>query len=102
MKDEGFQSLGDIFSKKQEQKKTAIKPPAYQWQELALKIILEFNIPPFKKSSIFKVCRDHPMGYIERCLADTRELCQSGQKWRYFLKVVSEEKKQTENKEEKK
>jgi len=86
-KDEGFQSLGDIFVKK---KKDGKKPPAYQWQELALKIILELSVPPLKKSSIFKVCRDYPKEYVERCLTDTKELCKGGDGCLYFLKVISD------------
>jgi len=84
--DEGFQKLGDLMDKKSQTK----KPPAYQWQDLALKVVEELDIPNFKRSSIFKVCRDHPKSFIEICLADTKELCKSGEKWRYFLKLINE------------
>lgn len=69
-------------------KKAGPKAPAYAWQDLALKIERELHVPKFKRSSIFKVCRDYPRAVIEHCLADTKELCQSGEQWRYFLKVV--------------
>lgn len=90
------QSLGDIFNLKREEK----KPPAYRWQELALKIINDLNIPNFKKSSIFKVCRDRPSEFVLRCFNDTKELCKTKDKWRYFLKVVSEERLKTNQKEQ--
>ncbi len=73
--------------------KTSIpKPPAYQWQDLALKIIKELNIPDFKKSSVFKVCRDNSQARIIQALTDTKELCQTGQKWQYFFKIINPKK----------
>jgi hypothetical protein len=84
-----FQSFGSIFTQKK--KKAVKKPPAYGWQDLALKIIAELGIPGFKRSSIFKICRDNPKEFAERCLNDTKELCKSGESWKYFLKVVNEE-----------
>jgi hypothetical protein len=90
-KNEDFQSLGAIFSAKI--KVQAKKPPAYAWQDLALKILGELNAPNFKRSSIFKICRDYPKDFVERCVNDTKELCKSGERWKYFLKVVSEETK---------
>lgn len=77
-------SFADILKNKTAGK----KPPAYPWQDMALRIEREINIPKFKRSAVFKVCRDYPRSVIERCLADTKELCQSGEKWRYFFKVV--------------
>ncbi len=85
-KDEGFQSLGTLFSQKREETK---KPPAYQWQDLALRVFKELNAPPFKKGSVFKICRDNSKDFVERCLNDTKELCKSGEKWKYFFKVVT-------------
>lgn len=71
------------------QNKTAgKKPPAYPWQDLALKIERELRVPGFKRNAVFKVCRDYPRSVIERCLADTKELCLSPQKWPYFFKAV--------------
>ncbi len=87
-KDGDWENLGDLFGKTPTK-----KPPAFEWQELALKIMQELNIPPFKRSSIFKVCRDNHKETIERALADTKELCTSGEKWKYFLKIISEGKK---------
>ncbi|HTW96555.1 MAG TPA: hypothetical protein VMD74_02765 [Candidatus Methylomirabilis sp.] len=93
-KNDGFQSLGAIFiGKKNIQIK---KPPAYPWQDLALKIIAELGVPGFKRNSIFKICRDNPQEFVERCLNDTKELCKSGECWKYFLKVVNEERKRRE------
>jgi len=66
----------------------AKKAPAYPWQDLALRIIQELAIPPFKKSAVFKVCRDNSKDYIEKCLNETKELAQGQESWRYFFKVV--------------
>ncbi|MCX6793001.1 MAG: hypothetical protein NTY12_03155 [Candidatus Falkowbacteria bacterium] len=87
-------SFGDILKTKTAGK----KPPAYAWQDLALRIQKELRIPPFKRSSIFKACRDYPRSVIERCLADTKELCKSGEQWRYFFKTLATS-HQTENTE---
>ena len=81
-----FEGFGAIFAQKKRVNEK--KPPAYQWQELALKIIKDLNVPNFKRSSIFKVCRDNSQEAIERSLNDTKELCKSGEKWKYFLKVI--------------
>lgn len=88
-----FESLGSIFIQKKG--RATKKPPAYPWQDLALKVIAELSAPNFKRASIFKICRDYPEEFVERCLNDTKELCQSGVKWKYFLKVVSEERKRS-------
>ncbi len=84
--DNGFEGLGAIFASRVQQKK--VKAPAYEWQDLALRIIQELSVPGFKRNSIFKVCKDNDKMAIERALNDTKELCQSGQKWAYFLKVI--------------
>lgn len=84
--DDGFQNLGSIFASRVQVKK--VKPPAHEWQDLALTIIKELSVPTFKRNSIFKVCKDNDKIAIERALNDTRELCKSGQKWSYFLKVI--------------
>ena len=90
-----FSSLGSIFVMK---KKQAVKkPPAYAWQEFALAVAAELGAPAFKRASVFKICRDYPKEFVERCLNDTKELCQSGEKWKYFFKVVAEEAKKTRN-----
>ncbi|HMB65585.1 MAG TPA: hypothetical protein VKO42_01805 [Patescibacteria group bacterium] len=85
-KNNGFENIGDIFKKKQQTQ----KPPAYQWQDLALRVIKELNIPNFKRSSVFKACKGNSRQFIEQCLADTKELCDSKDKWRYFFKIVNE------------
>lgn len=82
-KDSGFSSWADIYSKKESK-----KAPAYPWQDLALRVIAELGIPNFKRSSVFKICKDNPSELVERALNDTKELCTDGAKWRYFFKVV--------------
>ncbi len=69
------------------------KMPAYAWQDLALRVIKELNIPDFKRSAVFKVCKQKSRIYIEKALNDTKELCQSGEKWKYFFKVIAGGKK---------
>ncbi|MBA3047568.1 hypothetical protein KKC83_06705 [Patescibacteria group bacterium] len=80
-----FEKIGNLFNKK-----TAAKPPAYQWQDLALRIINELAIPNFKRSSVFKICKEKPKNFIESCLNDTKELCKTGDKWKYFFKIVGQ------------
>ena len=82
---EDFKSLSDIFKVKAVK---SVKPPAYPWQDLALRIIKELNIPTFKRSSVFKVCKNKPISVIERALNDTKELCKTGTQWKYFFKVL--------------
>ncbi len=84
-----FSSFKDIFKNKP----AAVKPPAYPWQELALRIIEELSIPGFKRSSVFKICRDLPASTVERALNDTKELCKTGVAWKYFFKVIDASKK---------
>ncbi len=83
MKDEGFVGLGQIFSARK-----VVKGPAHEWQDLALSIIKELNVPGFKRASVFKACKDNDKQFILNCLNDTKELCQSGEKWKYFFKIV--------------
>lgn len=73
--------------------KKSKKMPAYAWQDLALRVIKELNIPAFKKSAVFKVSKQKPRAYIEKCLNDTKELCQTGEKWKYFFKLIAGSKK---------
>jgi hypothetical protein len=84
--DKGLEQLGDIFKSRRPIK----KPPAYEWQDFALKIINELGIPNFKRSAVFKVCKEMPKPYVEKCFNDTKELCQIGAKWKYFFKLVSQ------------
>lgn len=81
-----LQSLGEIFANK----KSSQKPPAHEWQDLALRIIKELRIPNFKRNSVFKACKDNSKEFILQCLNDTKELCKSGEKWKYFFKLVSQ------------
>ena len=89
----GPQKISDLFGKigKIEQK----KPPAYQWQDFALRIISDLGVPNFKRNSVFKICKDNSKEKIERALNDTKELCQTGEKWKYFFKVIADEGKNT-------
>jgi len=82
--DSNPQKISDIFANKK-----TIKPPAYPWQDFALKIIQELNIPPHKRNSVFKACKEHQKQFIEKCLNDTKELCKSGEAWKYFFKLVN-------------
>lgn len=84
-KDEGFKTLGDIFAAKPKQ-----KPPAYEWQDLALRIIKELGIPNFKRGAVFKVCKEKPKTKVLQALNDTKELCKTGEPWKYFFKVISD------------
>ena len=70
-------------------KKPTKKPPDYQWQDLALRIIDELNVPAKKRNSVFKVCKQHPKSFIEKCFNDTKELAQTGEPWRYFFKLTN-------------
>lgn len=79
-------SLFTIIQSKQSVKK---KAPAYEWQDLALKIMNELSIPNFKRGSVFKACKEHSKIEIERALNDTKELCKKGEQWKYFFKVLT-------------
>lgn len=81
--DKGPEKIGDLFTAKKNK-----KMPAYAWQDLALRVIKELNIPDFKRSAVFRVCKQLPRSYIEKCLNDTKELCQSGESWKYFFKII--------------
>lgn len=85
--DRQFSSLSDILKNRQ-----TVKPPAYPWQDLALQIIKELNIPNFKRAAIFKVCRDIPEHKIKIALNDTKELCKTGAAWKYFFKIIDSKK----------
>lgn len=73
-------------------KKPTKKPPAYQWQDLALRVIDELSIPNFKRNAVFKICKEEPREVILRAMNDTKELVQAGEKWKYFFKVISQDK----------
>lgn len=83
-----FSSFSEIFKNRK-----TVKPPAYPWQDLALKIITELEIPNFKRSSIFKICKELPAHVVKRAANDTKELCPGGNKWQYFFKIIDNEKK---------
>lgn len=87
--DKGLEKLGDLFIQNSKNQRSRPKAPAYAWQDLALRVIKELNIPAFKRSAVFKVCKVKPRVYIEKCLNDTKELCRSGEQWKYFFKVAA-------------
>lgn len=87
-----FESFGSIM-----QHKKQVKPPAYQWQELALQVIKDLSIPNFKRSSVFRICKIYSEKQVRQALIDTRELCTSGPKWKYFFKVISNQEKDNKN-----
>ncbi|MDD5396769.1 MAG: hypothetical protein PHW24_01775 [Candidatus Moranbacteria bacterium] len=82
---ENLKTFGELMKKRTVQVQ---KAPAYQWQELALTIIKDLDIPNNKRSSVFMVCKKHSRQIIERAFNDTKELCKSGEKWRYFFKLI--------------
>ncbi|MCX6795342.1 MAG: hypothetical protein NT165_01240 [Candidatus Falkowbacteria bacterium] len=81
----GFSSFSEIVAKKK-----SVKAPAYPWQDLALSVIKELAIPNFKRGSVFKVCKEKTPEEIRRAITDTKELCQAGEKWKYFFKVIEQ------------
>ena len=80
----GLEKLGKIIGTK-----STKKPPAYQWQDLALRVIKELAVPNFKRNAVFKVCKENSKNIIEKALNDTKELCKTGERWKYFFKVIS-------------
>ena len=82
--DIGPQNLKDILLAKKVQ---VIKPPAYEWQDLALRLIAELQVPAFKRNSVFKACRDNSKETIEKAFNETKELAK-GESWKYFFKVI--------------
>ena len=40
----------------------------------------------------FKICKDMPQQRVQQALTDTKELCDKGEKWKYFFKVINENK----------
>lgn len=80
-------NIKDIF-----QNRKVVKAPAHPWQDMALNIIKELNVPPFKRNSVFKVCKELDRNFVEKCFDDTKELAKEGEKWRYFFKLVSQKK----------
>ena len=78
-----FEAIGKVLSQKQSK-----KPPAYEWQDLALRVIEELRVPKLKKNSVFKACKENPRVFVEQCLNDTKELCKAGECWKYFFKLI--------------
>lgn len=82
---EGFKKIGETLNKR-----GVAKLPAYPWQDLALQIIKELGVPDFKKSAVFKVCRDLPKSLVMQAFIDAKELAKDGAPWKYFFKVISQ------------
>lgn len=78
--------IKDIFKNK----KPSVKPPAYEWQDFALRVIDELRVPGFKRNSVFKVCKQYPKEIVEKAMNDTKELCEDGECWKYFFKVLAD------------
>ena len=80
-----FQKIGELLNRANQGQ--PIKPPAYQWQDFALKIIRELAVPRSKKNAVFKVCKENNFTFLNQCLNDTLELAQK-ERWRYFFKLI--------------
>lgn len=72
--------------------RSRVKPPAHPWQDLALRVINELAIPNQKRTAVFLACKQHDRTVIEKCLNDTKELCTTGDCWKYFFKVLATQK----------
>jgi len=66
------------------------KAPAYPWQDLALRVIKDLSIPAFKRGSVFKICKELEPNLVERAMNDTKELCKTGDAWKYFFKIADQ------------
>ncbi|NCN25280.1 hypothetical protein COT94_04275 [Candidatus Falkowbacteria bacterium CG10_big_fil_rev_8_21_14_0_10_37_14] len=82
-----LESMGSLFSK--QLVKPKVKPPAHEWQDFALVVIRDLNIPNFKRASVFQACKKHSKAVIERAVTDTKELCKDGEAWKYFFKILT-------------
>jgi len=91
--DKDLEKISDLIGQASKNQRSRPPAPAYAWQDLALEVIKELNIPDFKRSAVFKVCKFRPRVYIEKCLNDTKELCRTGEKWKYFFKLINKIKK---------
>ena len=78
-------NLADIIKAKANK-----KAPSYPWQDLALRVIKDLQIPNFKRNSVFKICKDLPAHLVERALNDTKELCHNSSAWKYFFKISTQ------------
>ena len=83
MTNNNFENFKEILKNKQ-----YIKPPAYPWQDLALRVIEELRVPAKKRNSVFQAAKKYPKATIEKALTDTKELCKTGECWKYFFKVI--------------
>lgn len=86
------QNTGPEEIKKLLKRRETIKPPAYEWQDLALRVIRELGVPRYKKSAVFKICKEYHKTAIERAFNETKELAHK-ERWKYFFKVINNYKK---------
>ena len=64
-------------------------PPAYEWQDLALRVIDELGIPPQKRNAVFRVCKLLPKRVVEKALNESKELAaKTPDRWRYFFQGI--------------
>lgn len=82
--DKGLEKIGLVLKNKPAGK----KPPAYEWQDLALRVIKELGVPGFKRNAVFKVCKENSKAAVIKNLDDTKELCKRGEPWKYFFKLA--------------
>ena len=82
-KKENLKSFGELMKNR-----VIKKAPAFEWQDLALRVINELNVPINKRSSVFRACKQNTKQIVERAMNDTKELCKTGEKWRYFFKLI--------------
>ena len=82
--DKGLEKIDQVLKNKP----TGKKPPAYEWQDLALRIINELGVPGFKRGAVFKVCKNNAKSKVIKSLDDTKELCKKGEAWKYFFKII--------------
>mgnify|MGYP001806365825 CR=1 FL=1 len=80
-----MENIAELLKKRQTK-----KAPAYPWQDLALRIIQQLNIPNFKRGAVFKICKNLPATLVERAMNDTKELCKTGSTWQYFFKIADQ------------
>lgn len=84
MNDQGFSSIGEFINLPKTK-----KPPAHDWQDLALEVIAQIKPPKEKRNSIFRICKQYPRAQVLQSLNDTKELCKTGEKWKYFFKIIN-------------
>lgn len=75
-----FEKIGNLFNKK-----TAAKPPAYQWQDLALRVIKELSIPDVKKAPCLKLAKKSRKISLKAALTTRKNFARQGISGNIFL-----------------